>query len=88
MPHRSAASCRFVVEQWRPIWAPSSPYEPTRFAKLQAPGALPDEPLLPMLRDGRIERMTGESFIVYGTEDGTISLPAEHPQSWWCRVVR
>jgi hypothetical protein len=76
-----------IVEQWRPTWAPSSPYVRTRFAKLRAPGALPDETLLAPLRDGRIERLAGDSFVVFGTEDG-ISLAAEHPQAWCCRLAR
>jgi hypothetical protein len=54
---------------WRPLHSPHEPHQATRFAKLQRPGAKPDETLLPSLRDARIERMKGEDFVVFGTED-------------------
>ncbi|WP_448172280.1 hypothetical protein [Rhizobacter fulvus] len=77
-----------VAVPWRPLWAPNEKPQPTRLAKLQKPGAKPDETLLPPLRDARIERMKGNDFVVFGTEDlGSLSKPESFPQSWWCRLI-
>lgn len=56
-------------------------------ASLVRPGSIIDQ-LLPRLEQVQITRLSGESFVLVGIEDGGYRKVARpFRQSWWCRAV-
>jgi hypothetical protein len=73
----------------RPIWRWCR-----RCSRACIPASLhPDEAcrettLLPALRQARIERLEGDSFVVVGLDQqGEYMREVDYPQAWACRVV-
>ena len=80
------------TKPWRETWQPHLQPTDTTFAHLHDP--LEDDPLEPQvlapLREARVTRMVGDTFVIVGLErHGIDDLRAKDlPQAWLCRVVR
>jgi hypothetical protein len=45
-------------------------------------------PLIPFLRAAHVNKLDGESFVLFGIEKPSVEFNApEWPQAWWCRLV-
>jgi hypothetical protein len=89
---RDAASTRghlrLKAVPWRSAYTPNLAMVPTVFASLHPDEACRETTLLPALRQARIERLEGDSFVVVGLDQqGEYMREVDYPQAWACRVV-
>lgn len=79
---------RLKTVPWRAAYSPNLPMVSTVFASLHADAACQEPTMLRALRDARIERLEGDSFVVLGLDNvGEYMREVDYPQAWAWHLV-